>query len=193
MLHSCKLLEAVPELFSLLAAYLYCRSSTCACHACCSKTHRSGTRSTVSCRTPCPCSCEANNAAAYYCVNFAASHSCSCCQELLVLLSYTYPSCVDSPFLASRSGIQKPPSMDDMHAGSSQQQQSGSRSTSSSRPPSPPSQQQQQGGPHTPGPAGGTPGVPPLPPSGGSDGGSSGFWRRTRRVSSSIHIGMAAA
>lgn len=100
-----------------------------------------------------------------------------------------------------RSGIQKPPSMDDMHA-SNQQQQPGN-SSSSSRPvpasaPSSSNNLQQLGHqhtpPHTPPPAAGTPGMPPLPPS--SAGGSSssgGGWLRTRRVSSSIHIGMAAA
>ncbi|WIA38320.1 hypothetical protein OEZ86_001657 [Tetradesmus obliquus] len=100
-----------------------------------------------------------------------------------------------------RSGIQKPPSMDDMHAGN-QQQQPGNSSSSSSRqvPASAPSSSnnlQQLGHQHTPPhtqpPAAGTPGMPPLPPSSAGGSSSGGGWLRTRRVSSSIHIGMAAA
>lgn len=100
-----------------------------------------------------------------------------------------------------RSGIQKPPSMDDMHAGN-QQQQPGNSSSSSSRPvpasaPSSSNNLQQLGHqhtpPHTPPPAAGTPGMPPLPPSSAGGSSSGGGWLRTRRVSSSIHIGMAAA
>lgn len=117
----------------------------------------------------------ATSAIMLYCEKPCVSHR----QRIVTLRPFLH-TCAAG---ACRKPADRRPSMGDLR----QPQQLEHQAASSSQPTSLQAPQQQQQHHHAPGEPGSS--TPPLPPQGPNGGG----WLRTRRVSSSVHIGMAAA